>query len=194
MLPLQSPEIGFGYYANTGTTPRQGAECREQWRSDRWSLYANYTYIDTIYLTTFMEHSPFNRAANAAGLIPITNGTPIAGIPPQTLKVGFNFDVTDKWKVGADMIAASLQTIFGNENAAMPQLPGYAVFNAHTSYQIGKQLKVYGLIQNIFNQHYYTYGGLFDAGVPPHARRVSPIRSLGPAMPFAVYAGLKYTM
>jgi iron complex outermembrane recepter protein len=60
----------------------------------------------------------------------------------------------------------------------LPQVPGYAVFNAHTSYQIGKQLQVYGLIQNIFNQHYYTYGGLFDAGVLPlAARRTSPIRA-----------------
>ncbi len=195
ILPLQSPENGFGYYANVGTTLRQGAELSAQWRNDRWSVYANYTYIDAVYLTTFLEPSPFNPAANAAGLIPISNGTPIAGIPPQTLKVGFDFDVTDKWKVGADMIAASGQTIFGNENGALPQVPGYAVFNAHTSYQIGKQLQVYGLIQNIFNQHYYTYGGLFDASALPHAAPfLTDPRSLGPAAPFAVYAGLRYTM
>ena len=142
-----------------------------------------------------MEPSPFNPVANAAGLIPITPGTPIAGIPPQTLKVGFNFDMTDRWKVGADMIAASGQTIFGNENGALPQVPGYAVFNAHTSCQLGKQFQVYGLIQNIFNQHYYTYGGLLDAGALPNAApRLTDPRSLGPAMPFAVYAGLQYTM
>ncbi len=195
ILPLQSPESGFGYYANVGTTLRQGAELSAQWRNDRWSVYANYTYIDAVYLTTFWEPSPFNPAANAAGLIPVANGTPIAGIPRNTLKVGFDFDATDKWKIGADMVAASSQTIFGDENGALPPVPGYVVFNAHTSYQVGKQLQVYGLIQNIFNQHYYTYGGLFDTGALPNAAPyLTDPRSLGPAAPFAVYAGLKYTM
>ena len=93
ILPLQSPANGFGYYANVGTTLRQGAELSAQWSDDRWTGYANYTYIDAVYLSTFMEPSPFNPAANAAGLIPITNGTPIAGIPKNTLKVGFDFNV-----------------------------------------------------------------------------------------------------
>ena len=83
ILPLQSPYNGFGYYANVGTTLRQGAELSAQWNGDRWTAYANYTYIDAVYLTTFMEPSPFNPIANAAGLIPITNGTPIAGIPQE---------------------------------------------------------------------------------------------------------------
>ena len=195
ILPLQSPENGFGYYANVGTTLRQGAELSATWSADRWTAYANYTYIDAIYLSTFMEPSPFNPAADANGLIPITNGAPIAGIPRNTVKVGFDFSVTDKWRIGGDMVAASGQTIFGNENGAVPQLPGYAVFGAHTSYQVSKQLQVYGLVQNIFNQHYYTYGGLFDTGALPNAAPyLTDPRSLGPATPFAIYAGLKYTM
>ncbi len=94
--------------------------------------------------------------------------------------------------------AAAWTPIHGAASTAphgtLPQLPGYAVFNAHTSYQIGKQLQVYGLVQNIFNQHYYTYGGLFETGALPHAAPyLTDPRSLGPAMPFAVYAGLKLT-
>ena len=114
---------------------RQGAEVSAQWTGDRWTAYANYTYIDAIYLTTFEESSPFNPLADANGFIPITNGTPIAGIPKNTLKVGVDYSVTDKWKVGADMVAASGQVIVGNENGALPQVPGYAVFGLHTSYQ-----------------------------------------------------------
>ena len=72
------------------------------------------------------------------------------------MKVGVDYAVTDKWKVGADMVAASGQVIFGNENGALPQVPGYAVFGLHTSYQVGKQLQLYGLIQNIFDQRFYT--------------------------------------
>src|SRR5271166_4356342 len=46
ILPLQSEATGFGYYANVGTTLRQGAELSAQWTGDRWTAYANYTYID----------------------------------------------------------------------------------------------------------------------------------------------------
>ena len=119
---------------------RQGAEISAQWTGDRWSAYANYTYLDAVYLSTFDEPSPFNPLQDANGNIPITNGTQIAGIPKNTVKVGVDYAVTDKWHVGADMVAASGQVIFGNENDALPQVPGYAVFGLHTSYQVGKQV------------------------------------------------------
>ena len=195
ILPLQSPANGFRYYANVGTTSRQGAELSAQWTGDRWTAYANYTYLDAVYLSTFMEPSPFNPSANAVGVIPITNATPIAGIPKNTLKVGVDCSVTDKWKVGADMVAASGQVIFGNENGALPQLPGYAVFGVHTSYLIGKQLQIYGLIQNLFDQRYYTAGALFDVtSFPNSAPFLTDPRSLGPGKPFAIYGGLRLTL
>jgi iron complex outermembrane recepter protein len=195
ILPQQSEVTGYGYYANVGTTLRQGAELSAQWTGDRWSAYANYTYIDAIYLTTFLEPSPFNPLADANGFIPITNGSPISGIPKNTMKAGVDYSVTDKWKVGADMVAASGQVLIGNENGALPQAPGYAVFGLHTSYQIGKQVQVYGLIQNLFDQRFYTGGALFDTGnLPSSAPYLTNPTSLGPAKPFAIYGGLRITL
>jgi iron complex outermembrane receptor protein len=195
ILPQQSAATGFGYFANVGTTLRQGAELSAQWTGDKWTAYANYTYIDAVYLTTFDEPSPFNPLADANGFIPITNGTPIAGIPRNTVKVGVDYSVTDKWKVGADMVAASGQVLIGNENGALPEVPGYAVFGLHTSYQVGKQLQIYGLIQNLFDQRYYTAGALFDTGALPNtAPSLTNPTSLGPAKPFAIYGGLRLTL
>src|SRR3984885_13696067 len=127
ILPVTSTFNGLGFYTHVCTTLRQGADLSAQWTGDRWSAYANYTYIDAVYLTTFMEPSENNPLADANGDIPITNGTQIAGIPKNTVKVGVDYAVTDKWKIGADMVAASGQVIFGNENNAVPQVPGYAV-------------------------------------------------------------------
>ncbi len=195
ILPLQSAANGFGFFANVGTTLRQGAEVSAQWTGDRWSAYANYTYIDAIYLTTFQEPSPFNPLADANGNIPITNGTQIAGIPKNTVKVGVDYAVTDKWHVGADMVAASGQVIMGNENGALPQVPGYAVFGLHTSYQIAKQVQAYGLIQNLFDQRYYTAGALFDiTSFPNAAPFLTNPTSLGPGRPFAIYGGVRITL
>jgi iron complex outermembrane receptor protein len=195
ILPQQSAVTGFGFFSNVGTTLRQGAEVSAQWTGDKWSAYANYTYIDAIYLTTFQESSPFNPLADANGFIPITNGMPIAGIPKNTVKVGVDYALTDKWHVGADMVAASGQVLFGNENGALPQAPGYAVFGLHTSYQVDKQVQIYGLVQNLFDQRYYTGGALFDiTELPNSAPSLTNPTSLGPARPFAIYGGLRITL
>jgi iron complex outermembrane recepter protein len=194
ILPVTSQFTGFGYYTNVGTTLRQGAEAGAQWKGDRWTAYANYTYIDAVYLSTFEEPSPFNPLADANGNILITNGTPIAGIPKNTLKVGVDYAVTPNWKIGADMVAASGQVIFGNENGALPQIPGYTVFGLHTSYQYNKQVQIFGYAQNIFDQKYYTSGGLTQ----PEQFMTGPLltdpRTFGPGKPFAIYGGIRVTL
>jgi iron complex outermembrane receptor protein len=194
ILPLTSTFNGFGFFANVGTTLRQGAELSAQWTGDRWSAYANYTYIDAIYLTTFEEPSPNNPLADANGNIPITNGTLIAGIPKNTVKVGVDYAVTPNWKVGADMVAASSQVITGNENNAVPQVPGYAVFGVHTSYQVAKQMQVFGYIQNIFDQRYYTAGGLVQPGEFMTGPSITNPQSFGPGRPFAIFGGVRVTL
>jgi iron complex outermembrane receptor protein len=194
ILPVVSTFNGFGFYTNVGTTLRQGAEVGVQWTGDRWSAYANYTYIDAIYLTTFEEPSPNNPLADANGNIPITNGTQIAGIPKNTVKVGVDYAVTPNWKVGADMVAASGQVIFGNENNAVPQVPGYAVFGVHTSYQYNKQVQLFGYVQNIFDQRYYTAGGLVQTGEFMTGPSITNPQTFGPAKPVAIYGGIRITL
>ena len=120
---------------------------------------------------------------------------PIAGIPKNTVKVGVDYAVTDKWHVGADMVAASGQVLFGNENGALPQVPGYAVFGLHTSYQVAKQVQIYGLVQNLFDQRFYTGGALFDTSALPNAAPfLTNPTSLGPSKPFAIYGGVRITL
>ena len=194
ILPVVSTFNGFGYYTNVGTTLRQGAEVGAQWTGDKWTAYANYTYIDAIYLTTFEEPSPNNPLADANGNIPITNGTQIAGIPKNTIKAGIDYAVTDKWKIGADMVAASGQVIFGNENGAVPQAPGYTIFGLHTSYQYNKQVQLYGYAQNIFDQRYYTSGGLVQTGEFMTGPAITNPQSFGPGKPFAIFGGVRITM
>ena len=194
ILPVVSTFNGFGYYTNVGTTLRQGAEVGAQWTGDKWTAYANYTYIDAIYLTTFEEPSPNNPLADANGNIPITNGAQIAGIPKNTIKAGVDYAVTDQWKIGADMVAASGQVIFGNENGAVPQVPGYTVFGLHTSYQYNKQVQLYGYAQNIFDQRYYTSGGLVQTGEFMTGPAITNPQSFGPGKPFAIFGGVRITM
>ena len=194
ILPLTSTFNGFGFFANVGTTLRQGAELSAQWTGDRWSAYANYTYVDAIYLTTFEEPSPNNPLQDANGNILITNGTLIAGIPKNTVKVGIDYAVTPNWKVGADMVAASGQVLTGNENNAVPQAPGYAVFGVHTSYQVAKQVQVFGYVQNIFDQRYYTAGALGPTGEFMTGPSITNPQAFGPGRPVAIFGGVRITL
>ena len=87
------------------------------------------------------------------------------------------------------------QVLFGNQNGALPQAPGYAVFGLHTSYQVAKQVQIYGLVQNLFDQRYYPGGALFDiTELPNSAPSLTNPTSLGPARPFAIYGGLRITL
>ena len=43
-------------------------------------------------------------------------------------------------------------------------MPAYWVVNLHTSYQVTKNIQIFGLINNLFNQHYYSAGTVFDPG------------------------------
>jgi iron complex outermembrane receptor protein len=71
------------------------------------------------------------------------------------------------------------------------------VFNLHGSYQINKTFQVYGRVDNIFDRRYATHGTFFQMDDIPNfanggADFTDP-RSVSPARPRAIYAGLKAT-
>jgi outer membrane receptor protein involved in Fe transport len=85
----------------------------------------------------------------------------------------------------------------GDESNQAPRLPSYAVFNLHASYQINKTFQVYARADNILDNRYATFGTFFNtAAVPNSANGGAPFtdpRSVSPARPRAIYAGLKAT-
>jgi iron complex outermembrane recepter protein len=50
--------------------------------------------------------------------------------------------------------------------------------------------EVFGLVQNLFNQHYYVAGTFFNAGAYPFLNLTDP-RTFVPGMPLAAYAGIR---
>lgn len=84
-------------------------------------------------------------------------------------------------------------------------VPGYAVFNLDTSYEITKGLTVYGLVTNLFDREYYTAGRL---GINPFVAGARGARGasgfnynssewqnttfVGPGAPRGYFIGLTY--
>jgi outer membrane receptor protein involved in Fe transport len=187
---------GFGYFQNVGSTRRQGIEAEANLKSGAYDFHASYAFIDARFLDslTLGSNSPF---ADANGNIQVMPGDQIPAIPRHRVKLSADYNVTDAFKVGGDVLYVSSQYFVGDESNQAPKLPGYAVVNLHASYQIDKTYQVYVRADNIFNNYYASYGTFFDTTALPNfanggAAFTDP-RSLSPARPLALYAGLKAT-
>jgi iron complex outermembrane receptor protein len=188
---------GFGFFQNGGKTLRQGVEAKVDYRHDRWKLYANYTFVDATYRDAITLSSPNNPVANN-GSIQVAPGDHIPAIPAHRFKAGAEYDVTDRWKVGADLNVVGSQYLIHDDSNQNPKIPAYWVVNLHGSYQINKTVEVFGLINNVFNQHYYAAGTFFDTGgftsnTPgnPNFLVLNDPRTFLPGMPIAAYAGVR---
>ncbi|MBR0795911.1 TonB-dependent receptor [Bradyrhizobium jicamae] len=196
ILAIASPVLqGFGYYQNVGSTRRQGFEAEIDVKSKALQVYASYAFIDARFLDslTVGSNSPF---ADANGNIQISPGNQIPGIPRHRIKAGFDYNVTDAFKIGGDALWVSSQYFVGDESNQFSKLPSYAVFNAHASYQIDKTYQIFGRIDNIFDNRYSTWGTFFQTDALPNftnGQAFSDPRSLSPARPRAFYVGMKAT-
>lgn len=197
ILAIPSPVLqGFGYFQNVGRTRRQGIEAEVSLKSSTLQVYASYALVDARFLDTLQvgSNSPF---ADANGNVQILPGNRIPAIPRNRIKAGFDYSVTDAFKLGGDALFVASQYFVGDESNQAQRLPSYAVFNLHASYQIDKTFQIYARADNIFDNRYATYGTFFNTGaVPNFANGGAPFtdaRSVSPARPRAFYAGLRAT-
>ncbi|MBR0722435.1 TonB-dependent receptor [Bradyrhizobium manausense] len=187
---------GFGYFTNVGRTRRQGLEAEVNIKSPTLQFQASYTFVDARFLDalTLGSNSPF---ADADGNIQVLPGNQIPAIPRHRVKVGVDYAVTDEWKVGGNALFVSSQYLVGDESNQYSKLPSYTVFNLHTSYQVTRNVQLYGKVDNIFDVRYATYGQFFDTGALPNftngGNPFTDPRSLSPARPRAFYAGMRVT-
>ena len=215
ILTVASPIQGRGFFINGGETLREGLEAALNYRSDRLFLYASYALVNATFrnaleiaspnapvgvpCSSFVADDPEDEVPNCAKVRP---GDHIPSIPSHRLKFGFDYWVTPQWRVGADLIAVSNQFFRGDEGNDDRPLPGYAVVNLRTGYKVTDNVEVYGLVKNLFNTDYATFGTYFDAGalrtvagdpvgVGRNATVLENPRTITPAAPLAVYGGVK---
>jgi iron complex outermembrane receptor protein len=188
VLDLDQPTRGF--FQNAGNTLRQGIEAKVTYRLPDVSLYANYALVDATFqnnLTLPSPNNPLNVNGSDSFSINVQPGDRLPSIPRHRFKAGFDYSLTENWRAGADFIYASSQVFVGDESNQNVQLPGYGVVNLHTSYDINKNIQIYGLVQNLFNNKYALYGTYFDA----QEVNLTDPRTETPAQPFSVYGGVK---
>ncbi len=190
IINVASSVAGRGFFQNAGKTRRQGIEAGLGYKSDRWSVSADYSLVDATFQSALTLNSPNNPFADANGQIAVKPGDHLPSIPQHRLKLAAEYAATESWTIGGDLIVASDQYLRGDESNQNPKIPGYAVVNLHSSYRIGESVEIFGLIQNLFDQKYQTFGVFFDPTQIPSLGLSNP-RSLSPAAPLAAFGGLR---
>jgi iron complex outermembrane recepter protein len=190
ILLLGTATNGYGYFSNVGTTQRQGVEAGLAWHWDRWLVSANYSFLDATFLES-LALSSNSPAADADGLIHVHAGDQIPLMPKHRLVLNVEYNVTTPWKVGADLRMVSSQYLIGDESNQEPKMPAYATVDLHTSYRIVDRVTLFGEIDNLFDQRYYTYGTFTELdGLPPKFN-LTDARTFTPAPGRGYYAGVK---
>ena len=192
ILSVASPIIGHSFFQNAGDTVRKGIEADLTYKQDRWNVYANFTTVDATFLNNLTLGSPFNPFADANGDIFVVPGDHIPGIPDFRFKLGGEYQITDPWKFGADLNVFGSQWLIGDASNQNPKLPAYWVVNLHSSYKISDNVEVFGLVRNLFNQHYVVAGTFFDVTSYPYLNLTD--RTFIPGIPFAAYVGVRGTL
>ena len=183
---------GRGVFQNVEASRRQGVEAGAEYRSKQWFAYANYSFIDATYQFDGDLPSPNNPSADENGNVHVTPGKKIPGIPQHQFKAGADYLITPQWKVGADVIVVGSQYFVGDDANQNEKLASYWVANLHTSYDLSPNVRLFGLVNNLFNKTYYPYGTYFETqGVANAISALTDPRTLTPGQPLSVYVGMK---
>jgi outer membrane receptor protein involved in Fe transport len=187
--------LGRAYFQNVGATQRQGVDLGLKLAAGRWKLSLNYAYTDATFRTGFVENGGNNPAADINGNITIRPGNHLPGVPAQQIKLGASYQVTDAWTIGTTVTGTSATYLFGDEANLTQKLPGYAVVNLTTSYQLTPRIQFFGAIENVTDQRHYVYGTFSPTSSVylAQAPNATNPRSYNIAAPIGGYGGMRMT-
>lgn len=180
------------YFVNVPATRRQGLEAGAEYKADWLRVYANYALVDATFQFNGVLSSPSNPFAATDGSINVRPGNKMPLVPEHQIKGGFDVYLTPQWTVGLNVAAFSSSYYRGDESNLNRKLPAYYVLNLTTSYQVTKNLQLFGLVTNLTNNRYATFGTFAQPGAVTNTLSINDPRTTTLAQPLSVYAGLKY--
>ncbi|WP_267421076.1 TonB-dependent receptor [Methylobacterium sp. GC_Met_2] len=180
------------YFVNVPSTRRQGIEVSAEYVvTPDLLVYANYALIDATFQFNQTLSSP-NNPFSDDGAINVRKGNKVPLIPDHQIKAGFEYNITPNWRFGLNVSAFSSSYFRGDESNLNRKLPAYYVMNLTTKYQVTKNLEIFGLITNLTNNRYATFGTFAEPGAIAGNLSINDPRTTTLAQPLSVYAGLTY--
>jgi iron complex outermembrane recepter protein len=195
--------ISQGFFQNIGDTRREGFEAGIAYHGERWSAFANYSFVQATFQSALTVPSPSNPYSDENGDIAVVPGDRLPGIPENRLKVGVDFRIIPQWTLGATVNVVSSSFYVGDESNQLPPLPGYTTVNLHASYKPFAHFEIFASVSNLLNRKYATWGILSDPtgigapGVPADGVTNGPgvdNRFQSPAAPLEVFGGVRISL
>jgi len=200
-----------GYFANVGSTRRQGFDVALGGRQGGWHWQVMYSLVEATFQSDFAVSANSNSTADANGDIQVRPGDRIPLVPRHTGRLILGYQAA-RWDLGANLMVASGSYLHGNENNAnraggtnglgeyisgTGAIPGYAVVNLHGACRLTKKLEVFARVVNLFDRQYSTAGFLTSNAFNPNGSfRANPADwtnedAVSPAQPRGIWAGLR---
>ncbi|MCJ2059596.1 TonB-dependent receptor [Methylobacterium sp. J-048] len=206
LIQLATPgNAARAYYVNVPATQRQGIEVSAEYVTPDLLIYANYALIDATFQFKGTLSSPNNPLASTGasggalsgdivpnGGILVRPGNKMPLVPDHQIKAGFEYNITPEWRFGVNVQAFSSSYYRGDESNLNRKLPAYYVMNLTTKYQLTKNLEIFGLITNLTNNRYTTFGTFAETGAVAGNLSINDPRTTTLAQPLSIYAGFKY--
>jgi catecholate siderophore receptor len=134
---------GLGGIVNAGEQRVRGVELGVAGElTDQWRVFGGYSYLNAI----TVDAGPGNSSAS---------GLPMLMVPKQSVTMWTYYDLTPKWTIGSGMQASSL-TYASVSSTTRQWTPGYAKFDAMTSYKFSKSLDAQINVKNLFDREYFS--------------------------------------
>ena len=189
-----------GFFQNVGNTRRQGIEVMATDRFGPLGASVRYSYIAATYQSAFLENSPVNSSADENGAIAVRAGDSIPAIPRHSLKLRLDYEANERLSIGGNILYASSSYARGDENNrdARGKVPAYVVVHLDGRYRFGRDVELFGRVNNVFDREYANFGTLgrnvfvtpgrsFDGANP----RAEQFRGYG--APRGVWLGVRYS-
>jgi outer membrane receptor protein involved in Fe transport len=192
-----------GFFANVGTTRRQGVELGLEAHANPVSVSVRYTFLDATFRTPFEESSPANSAADDEGVIDVAPGKRIPANPRHVFKVRADWAVMPNLFIGANVLTSAGAYARGDENNqdVNGQVPGYTLVNLDGRLLVSKRFEVFARVNNVFDRRYSNFGVVgenFFTGPnrtfgPTAGADPEPEQFRGPGAPRGAWLGVRYS-
>ncbi len=188
ILFLNQTSSGQGYFANVGTTRRQGLELGLSGLVlDSLNWYISYGFVDATYQSSAVLNNGLTLSDGSPATDAISPGNHIPSIPQNTFKFGSEYEFFHNFFFGGDLQYVSSQYARGDDQNLYPQIPNYTIVNLNSRYVINKHIELFAMGRNIFDAHYASFGqmsnNLFNNN--------NPSQFQGPGAPATAYAGIR---
>ena len=199
---FQTTGRATGLFANVDKTRRLGFESMLNGTAGDLDWFIAYTYLEATFEDDFDAVSSSNHpfaVENDQGdyVLKVNSGDRIPGLPKHALKLGADYLMFERLRLGFDLAYNSNQMLRGDESNELEPVSGYTVVNLRGSYRFNNNIEVFAKVTNLFDKEYESFGLL---GEEPDEVPVEEFedfenpRFLGPGAPRAGFVGVKLSM